>query len=81
VNAQNGELRTLLTRRKGIVIFKLLEFSLNKEIVWSCHIDEKTSVKESLYDMIIGTYLMKEMGIKIDFQQSEMTWDGIICPL
>jgi hypothetical protein len=31
--------------------------------------------------MIIGTYLMEEMGMRIDFQQSEMTWDGIICPL
>jgi hypothetical protein len=34
--------------------FRIPEFSLNKSITWSCHVDETTDPKFAQYDMIIG---------------------------
>ena len=61
--------RNFSTRQKGLVNFNLLEFSLSREIEWSCHIDKKTDPSKSPYDMIIGLDLIDELGLVIDFKE------------
>jgi hypothetical protein len=45
--------------------FRLPEFSLNKSITWSCHVDLSTDPKFAQSDMIIGDDLMQELGIDL----------------
>ena len=69
------------TRRKGLVNFKLPEFSLSREIEWSCHIDERTDPSESPYDMIIGLDLIDELGLVIDFKDKVINWEELQMPM
>ena len=55
------------TRQKARVQFKLPEFSHNKTITWNVHVDEHTAPADAQYDMIVGTDLMEELRIKIDY--------------
>jgi hypothetical protein len=38
-------------------------------VTWQAHVDYKTSSKEVAYDMIMGIYLMKSIGIAVDCEQ------------
>ena len=51
----------------------LPEFHSNKEITWKVHLTDKLST----YDMIVGTDLLTELGVKLDFETQQMIWDGI----
>ena len=50
------------TNKTCKVQFTLPEFNTQKLIEWKMHVDDSTS--SNLYDMIIGTDLMTELGIK-----------------
>ena len=65
------------TKKKGKVDFRFPEFSLTKSISWICHVDQRTDPKHALYDMIIGSDLMEELGINLVYSQSVMTWEQI----
>ena len=69
------------TRRKARINFKLPEFSENKSITWSAHVDEFTNPEKAQYDIIIGTDLMEACGIDILFSQQKITWDGDELPM
>jgi hypothetical protein len=62
-----------MTRRKAKANFHLPEFSLTKSISWICHVDQITDPGHALYDMIIGSNLMEELGIYLLYSQSVMT--------
>ena len=61
------------------VQFALPEFNSQKLIEWKMHVDDSTT--SNLYDMIIGTDLMTELGITINFATRAMTWDDTTAPL
>ena len=66
------------TRRKARVHFKLPKFLHNKTRTWNVHVDEHTVPADAQYDMIIGTDLMEELCIKIDYNGRHIEWDDVI---
>ena len=66
------------TRRKARVHFKLPKFLHNKTRTWNVHVDEHTVPADAQYDMIIGTDLMEELCIKIDYNGRHIEWDHVI---
>ena len=68
-------------RRKARIQFKLPEFSHNKTITWNVHVDEHTTPADAQYNMIIGTDLMEELQINIDYNRCHIKWDDIIVPM
>ena len=55
------------TNKSCKVQFALPEFDTQKLIEWKMHVDDSTT--SNLYDMIIGTDLMTELGITINFAE------------
>ena len=60
---------TFVTRSKRLLEFSFPEFSTDKTISWVCHVDDNTEYTSNLYDMIIGTDLMEELGISLKFDE------------
>ena len=58
---------TFQTTEKRYVKFKLPEFSLSKSIKWNCHVDSNTDPRMMNYNLIIGTDLMTELQLRMDF--------------
>jgi hypothetical protein len=50
-------------------------------VTWQAHVDDKTSSKESAYDMIMGMDLMTSIGITVDCEQRCIIWGGTEIPL
>ena len=67
------------TNKTCKVQFTSPEFDTQKLIEWKMHVDDSTT--SNLYDMMIKTDLMTELGITIDFTEQVMTWDGATAPL
>ena len=53
------------THRKARISFKMIEFSHNKVVNWTAHVDDQTKPELAKYDMIISSDLLSEL--KIDF--------------
>jgi transposase InsO family protein len=70
-----------VTKRKGLIKFTLPEFFLNRQIQFSCHIDDSTNAATAPYDMIIGRDLMSELALDISFHTHAITWEGISVPM
>ena len=69
------------TKRQALLDFTFPELAPNKKITWIMHVDDKTSKKTALYDMIIGMNLMTEIGITVDTIDKVIRWEGNIVPL
>jgi hypothetical protein len=50
-------------------------------VTWQAHVDDKTSIKEAAYDMIMGMDLMTSIGIRVDCEQICIRWGGTEIPL
>jgi hypothetical protein len=61
--------------------FKLPKFDGRKIISWDCYIDESEQDSDFQYDMIMGTDLMKELGLTLNLLDKPMTWEGITTPM
>ena len=61
--------------------FKPPEFSTTRDISWAIHADEKTNPQKASCDLIMGTDLMKELGIDIHFSDKRVEWDGVEVPM
>ena len=70
-----------VTRQQRHIQFRLSEFNTSKIITWNCHIDETSDPTKAQYDMIIGTDLMTELGIDINFSTNKMSWEGVDIPM
>ena len=68
---------TMITDLKTKLQFKLIEFDQDSVIEWKIHV---TKQKMS-YDLIIGRDLMKELGIKIDFETDTVHWNHAVVPM
>ncbi len=44
------------------------------------HVDKKTDHKDAAYDMIIGMDLMADLGLIINLNDKEDTWEGASVP-
>jgi hypothetical protein len=60
---------TFTTNYESLLDFKFPEISTSKVVTWQAHVDDKTSSKESAYDMIMGMDLMTSIGITLDCEQ------------
>ena len=69
------------TRRKAQVEFKMPEFSHNKTVKWTFHVDENTKPEQSQYDMILGSDLMKELQIDLLYTTLSIVWDDVSVPM
>ena len=49
--------------------------------MWTSHVDETTDTATSQYDMIIGTNLMAELKLKIDYMTCKIHWDDVTIPI
>ncbi len=61
------------TNKRCKVEFILDEFFENRVIEWDLHVD--TSEGPHHYDMLLGRDLLKQLGIKFDFETETMMWD------
>ena len=57
------------------------EFDNKKIIEWTAHVDESTKSKDAMYDMIIGTDLLIELGISLSFNTKVIEWDYATVPM
>ena len=71
------------TRKRGQVDLLLPEFSLNKQITWTFHVDEVTNPQLAQYDMIIGDDLMQELGIDLIYSTEVpcIKWEEVEVPM
>ena len=60
------------TKHIAHVKFRLPEFSSQRTIHWKVHVDEHTDPDKARYDMIIGTYLLKELKMEFSFKDQTM---------
>ena len=65
------------TRQKAQIEFKLPEFTHNKMVKWIMHVNETTDPTKTQYDLIIGSDLMHELNIIIDYRQQHIVWDDV----
>ena len=79
VTCWNTKAGIFKTNKTCKVQFALPEFDTQKIIEWTMHVDD--SATSNLYDMIIGTDLMTELGITINFAEQIMMWDSSTAPL
>jgi len=69
------------TTRTASIKIKLPEFSTNKTITWTAHVDETSDPDTALFDLIIGVDLMEALGIEISFRENKITWDDVTIPM
>ena len=72
---------TFETNRKAKISFKLPEFSHNRIINWVAHVDESNDRHINKYDMIIGTDLLTELKVTINYDSKHVIWDDISVPM
>jgi hypothetical protein len=72
---------TFTTNYESLLDFKFPELITSKVVTWQAHVDDKTSSKEAVYDMIMVMDLIKPIGIKVDCEQRCIRWGGTEIPL
>jgi hypothetical protein len=69
------------TAQECKILFQLPELDRSKVIEWNVHVDTTVSPHMSKYDMIMGTDLLKALGIGLDFSTCMVTWDNATVPM
>jgi hypothetical protein len=72
---------TFTTNYESLLDFKFPELISSKVVTWQARLDDKTSSKETAYDMIIEMDLMTSIGITVDCEQRCIRWGGTEIPL
>ena len=72
---------TFMTEKECKILFQLPELDLTKIIEWTVHVDEKVTPADTHYDMIIGTDMLQELGIVLNFSTCEIQWDTASVPM
>jgi hypothetical protein len=70
----------MLTTEKCKIKFKLPEFFEKRYIQYNVHVTE-TDDPNMTYDMIIGRDILRELGISVDFELQQSTWDSVAVPM
>jgi predicted aspartyl protease len=66
------------SKSSASVGFKLIEFANKQQINYKFQVDEVQSSQESRYDMIIGSDLLNELSIDIQYSDNCIEWEGDI---
>jgi hypothetical protein len=72
---------TFTTNYESLLDFKFPELSTSKVVKWQANVDDKTSIKEAAYDIIMGMDLMTSILITVDCEQRCIRWGGTEIPL
>ena len=74
---------SFLTKGRSKVTLKFFEYSNSWEYTVTPDIVEydKRKMTKPVYDLILGCYTMKELGIVLDFQSKQITIDEFILPM
>ena len=72
---------TFYTKQKRQVQFRIPEFSTDKEITWTVHVDKHTDPTKAQYDIIIGNDLLTELGFVLDYEEKTLRWDNVTIPM
>jgi hypothetical protein len=67
---------TFTTNYESLLDFKFQELSTSKVVTWQAHVDDKSSIKEGVYDMIMGMDLMTSIVITVHCDQRCIRWGG-----
>ena len=70
-----------MTMKECKILFQLPELDSSKVIEWNVHVDTTVSPCESQYDMIMGTDLLQELALDLDFSTRMITWDNARVPM
>ena len=73
--------RTFTARGEGTVAFKLLDFSNTKSTGWYFQVDVVSERENMPHDCIIGTDIMNEMGVVINFEDKSIRWGESEIPM
>jgi hypothetical protein len=77
-NTSNGICQT---KHKARIELNLFEYSDSKKFYSEPDVVEYNKGSKPKYDLILGTYTMKELGIMLDFKAKTITIDEIILPM
>ncbi len=72
---------SFVTKQKALVDFTFPEFSDKKHITHTVHVDSRPNPSTASYDMIIGSDLMEDLGIILDYSEKEVRWEGHTVPM
>jgi hypothetical protein len=67
---------TFTTNYELLLDFKFPDLSTSKVVTCQAHVDDKTSNKEAVYDMIMGMDVMPSIGTTVDCEQRCIIWGG-----
>ncbi len=69
------------TDSECVVPFYIADFSTQKLVTWTCHVDTTDKSVSSNYDMIIGKDLLNHLGIDIKFSSGTLKWEDTEVPM
>ena len=69
------------TDARCAVPFYMVDFSTQKRVTWTFHVDSTTTPSGAGYDMIIGRDLLFKLGIDIKFSSGTLKWDDTEVPM
>lgn len=61
--------------------FFIVDFSTQKRVTWTFHVDNQTPAGSAGYDMIIGRDLLIKLGIDIKFSSGTLQWEDTEVPM
>ena len=70
-----------MTMKECKILFQLPELNSSKVIEWNVHVDTTVSPCNSQYDMIMGTDLLQELGLGLNFSTCMIMWDNATVPM
>ena len=72
---------TFHTDARCAVPFYIVDFSTQKRITWTFHVDSQSKPSSMGYDMIIGRDLLYKIGIDIKFSSGTLKWEDTEIPM
>ena len=67
----------------GVTTVKLIlpDFNVKKTIKWQFHVDCQKQISNSRYDVIIGRDLLTALGMVMDYNLKQITWENATTPM
>ena len=72
---------TMTTNGLSTVNLILPDFDVKRVIKWQFHVDSHNKISNSRYDMIIGRDLLTALGMVMDYNNKQITWENASTPM